>query len=102
MTNKVEQPAVDADVAWLLQHLENDAEACSAVNGSRDGTTVEARRAEVTVKRVVRERQEARDALKKCLDWMESLRAHRDGGLLDWDAQEVYIRGLAVLKRREG
>lgn len=46
--------AVDKDVEWLIKHLEDDAEACSAVNGERDASTMEARRAEVTVKRLAR------------------------------------------------
>lgn len=50
------------DEQWLIQHLEDDAEACSAVNGSKDITTKDARRAEVTVKRLIRERDDARRA----------------------------------------
>lgn len=51
-----------SDEQWLIQHLEDDAEACSAVNGSKDITTKDARRAEVTVKRLIRERDDARRA----------------------------------------
>lgn len=47
------------DEQWLIQHLEDDAEACSAVNGSKDITTKDARRAEVMVKRLIRERDDA-------------------------------------------
>lgn len=47
------------DEEWAVQYLEDDAEACSAVNGSHDQTTKDARRMEVLVKRLIRERDEA-------------------------------------------
>ena len=50
------------DEQWAVKYLEDDAEACSAVNGSHDGSTKDARRLEVLVKRLIRERDEARRA----------------------------------------
>ena len=47
------------DEQWAVKYLEDDAEACSAVNGSQDQTTKDARRMEVLVKRLIRERDEA-------------------------------------------
>ena len=47
------------DEEWAVQYLEDDAEACSAVNGSHDQTTKDARRMEVLVKRLIRERDDA-------------------------------------------
>jgi hypothetical protein len=45
----------DADVAWALRHLEEDADMCSMVNGSADESTKEARRLETIFKRLARE-----------------------------------------------
>ena len=48
-------PKNDRDVAWAIAYLEEDAEACSAVNGERDSATKDARRLETVVKRLARE-----------------------------------------------
>ena len=53
-----------SDVKWVLDHLTEDADICSKVNGSDDAATKEARRIEVTVKRLARERADALDALR--------------------------------------
>lgn len=45
----------DADVAWALRYLEDDADICSAVNGPDDEATRQARRLEVVFKRIARE-----------------------------------------------
>lgn len=45
----------DKDVEWAIAHVEEEADVCSAVNGSRDGATKEARRLETVVKRLARE-----------------------------------------------
>ena len=53
-----------SDVKWLLKHLARDADTCSLINGPEDAATIEARRIEVTVKKLVRERADALDALR--------------------------------------
>ena len=82
------------DEQWAVQFLEDDAEACSAVNGSRDQTTKDARRMEVLVKRLIRERDEAHrrasqaapapsDALREAvpLGLVEALRSGRQADM---------------------
>lgn len=50
---EMKQP--DADVAWAIQYLEDEADLCSTVNGSKDESTKEARRLETVFKRMARE-----------------------------------------------
>ncbi|MEQ5793087.1 hypothetical protein LZ686_00365 [Paracoccus sp. NFXS7] len=73
------------DEQWLIQHFEDDAEACSAVNGSKDITTKDARRAEVKVKRLIRERDDARRASQAAPAPSDGLREEPcSGTLLEW------------------
>ena len=68
------------DIKWLLDHVTEDAAVCSAVNGSDDSATKEARRIEVTVKRLARERADALDALRAI------------AGVVPWpDADKGYV-----------
>lgn len=45
----------DPDIRWAIGYLEDDSDACSAVNGSEDGATKTARRLETVFKRLARE-----------------------------------------------
>jgi len=42
-----------------------------------------------------------RQALKDCLDWMESLRACGDAGNWEWGAASEYARGIAALEAKD-
>ncbi|MEM0990918.1 MAG: hypothetical protein AAGK00_18780 [Pseudomonadota bacterium] len=46
---------VDADVAWAIRHVRENAEVCSLVNGAEDETTQEDRRLETVLLRLARE-----------------------------------------------
>lgn len=51
--NRKREP--DPDIKWAIGHLEDDSDACSAVNGSEDSATKTARRLEAIFKRLARE-----------------------------------------------
>jgi len=42
-----------------------------------------------------------RQALKDCLDWMESLRACGDAGNWEWGAASEYAKGIAALEAKD-
>ena len=47
--------AVDADIAWAIRHVRENADVGSMVNGSDDPATIEDRRLETVVLRLARE-----------------------------------------------
>ena len=46
---------LDKDIHWLLHKTAEEAEICAAINGDEDPATLEDRRAETVVRRLVRE-----------------------------------------------
>jgi hypothetical protein len=42
------------------------------------------------------------EALKGCLQWMESLRSSGDAGNWGWEQDDEYIKGIAAIAKAEG